>query len=243
MSASERAPSLSGDGSESMMPEDGGGGFMKQSSKVREAEGADDIKNKSAAQQQVSQLINSSSTKLLGLQKESLQIEETILIAQKRVHFQRAEALRSVAESKEALQLRERQEIEKDSLLDLQEWEARERGKRKELKEALLMTCDLLKEKIMEIKQLKDAESKGEQLGMALAQRRKQFQISGRHIEDSEKRERLELSESHERAARNLLAWQEIDLRFKDKAEKETTLRRNKLKAQQLKEFQQKEGE
>ena len=216
---------------------------MKQSSKVREAEGADDIKNKSAAQQQVSQLINSSSTKLLGLQKESLQIEETILIAQKRVHFQRAEALRSVAESKEALQLRERQEIEKDSLLDLQEWEARERGKRKELKEALLLTCDLLKEKIAEIKQLKDAENKAEQLRMALAQRRKHFQISGRHIEDSEKRERIELSESHERAARNLLAWQEIDLRFKDKAEKETTLRRNKLKAQQLKEFQQKEGE
>ena len=216
---------------------------MKQSSKVREAEGADDIKNKSAAQQQVSQLINSSSTKLLGLQKESLQIEETILIAQKRVHFQRAEALRSVAESKEALQLRERQEIEKDSLLDLQEWEARERGKRKELKEALLLTCDLLKEKIAEIKQLKDAENKAEQLRMALAQRRKHFQISGRHIEDSEKRERIELSESHERAARNLLAWQEIDLRFKDKTEKETTLRRNKLKAQQLKEFQQKEGE
>ena len=89
----------------------------------------------------------------------------------------------------------------------------------------------------------KDAENKAEQLRMALAQRRKQFQISSRHIEDSEKRERIELAESHERAARNLVAWQEIDLRFKDKTEQEITRRRNKLKAQQLKEFQQKEGE
>ena len=217
-------------------------GFMK-AGKVKKTESEDDKKNKAAAAQQVSSLVKNSSTKLVGLQKESLQIEETILVAQKRVHFQRSEAQRSVAESKEALQLRERQELEKDGLLELQEWEANERVKRKELKEALLQTCDLLKEKIAEIKQLRDAENKADQLRMALAQRRKQFQISARHIEDSEKRERLELTESHERAARNLSAWQEIDMRFKDKNEQELVLRQNKLKAQQLKEFQQKEAE
>ena len=80
-------------------------GFMK-AGKVKKTESEDDKKNKAAAAQQVSSLVKNSSTKLVGLQKESLQIEETILVAQKRVHFQRSEAQRSVAESKEALQLR-----------------------------------------------------------------------------------------------------------------------------------------
>ncbi|QDZ21584.1 signal transduction histidine kinase [Chloropicon primus] len=221
----------------------GSSSFMKEAGRVKKEESKADQKNKVAAQQQVSSLISNSSNKLTVLHKESLQIEETILVAQKRVHFQRAEAQRSVAESKEALLLLERQEGERKGLLELQDWEAKERLKRKELKEALLQTCDLLKEKIAEIKQLKDAENKAEQLRMALAQRRKQFQISARHIEDSEKRERLELQESHERAARNLTAWQGIDMRFKDKNDQDLLQRQNKLKAQQLKEFQQKEGE
>lgn len=223
-----------------------GEGFMKETTSAASTVGQEstsDVKNRKAAQVQVSKLIGDSNSKLVGLQKESLQIEETILIAQKRVHFQRTEAQRSVGESKEALLLRERQEVERESLVDLQEWEARERTKRKELKEALLLTCDLLKEKIAEIKQMKDAENKGDQLRMALAQKRKQFQVSARHIEESEKRERIELTESHERAARNLGAWQSIDIRFKDKADQETGLRQNKLKAQQLKEYQQKEAE
>ena len=223
-----------------------GTGFMKETTSAASTVGQEstsDVKNRKAAQVQVSKLIGDSNSKLIGLQKESLQIEETILIAQKRVHFQRTEAQRSVGESKEALLLRERQEEERASLVDLQEWEARERTKRKELKEALLLTCDLLKEKIAEIKQMKDAENKGDQLRMALAQKRKQFQVSARHIEESEKRERIELAESHERAARNLEAWQSIDIRFKDKADKEISLRQNKLKAQQLKEYQQKEAE
>ena len=150
---------------------------------------------------------------MIVLQKESLEIEETIMVAQKRVHFQRTEAQRAETEAKEALQLKAREDLEREDLETNQTWEQKEREKRKILKESLLTATSMLKEKTMEIGTLKQAEDKSADLKVAIDQKRRLFQQAGKHVEESEKRERLELSESHERAARNLLAWQEIDAR------------------------------
>ena len=204
---------------------------------------ANNVKTNKEGQAVVSKLIASSNEKMVVLQKESLEIEETIMVAQKRVHFQRTEAQRAEMEAKEAMQLNERENLEREQLEYIQTWEQTERDRRKVLKESLLQATALLKEKTMEIGTLKQAEDKSLDLKVAIDQKRRLFQQAGKHVEESEKRERLELSESHERAARNLLAWQEIDARHGNEEEIELKARRNKLKAQQLKEFQQKEAE
>ncbi len=204
---------------------------------------ANNVKTNKEGQAVVSKLIASSNEKMVVLQKESLEIEETIMVAQKRVHFQRTEAQRAETEAKEALQLKAREDLEREDLETNQTWEQKEREKRKILKESLLTATSMLKEKTMEIGTLKQAEDKSADLKVAIDQKRRLFQQAGKHVEESEKRERLELSESHERAARNLLAWQEIDARHGNEEEIELKARRNKLKAQQLKEFQQKEAE
>lgn len=186
---------------------------------------------------------SSAGSSQLDLQRESLRIEDSIMIAQRVVQFQRSEAQIAIAEALEAKKLAEREQTERLNLEFTNASNAADRMKRKEIKSFLMDVVNLLKDKQMEVKHLKEASEVATSLRTSLQQRRQAYQLLSRQVEDRERIERLQLSESHERTAKNLLVWQELELKQVVEEEKEGSRRINKIKAQQMKELQQKEAE
>ena len=72
---------------------------------------------------------------LQELQRESLQIEENVLLSQKRVQFQRQQLQTKLSEAMEAKHLDERLNIQRKKLLKLQEEEEQDKKKRKAQKQ------------------------------------------------------------------------------------------------------------
>ena len=180
---------------------------------------------------------------LRDLQKESLRIEENVLIAQKRVQFQRLQLQKKLEEATEAKQLEERLLIQRRSLLDRQSDEDTERVTRKGFKNTILELFDHIKLKTTEVKHLLESRNRSNQLKTLVLVKRENFIEVAKNLEEKEKQERVELQESHERAAKNLLVWQELQVRHVSGERKEALARVNRLRAQQLREMQRKEAE
>ena len=180
---------------------------------------------------------------LFDLQKESMRIEDSIMVAQRVVQFQRAEAEISIAEAEEAKRLVERELHERVNLESANTLASKDRAKRKEIKSFLIDVVNVLKDKQMEAKHLKEAQAVATALRLSLQKKRQAYQQLARQVEDRERIERTQLQEAHERSAKNLVVWQELELRQLNDEEREGSRRINKIRAQQQKEIQQKEGE
>ena len=180
---------------------------------------------------------------LQELQRESLQIEENVLLSQKRVQFQRQQLQTKLSEAMEAKHLDERLNIQRKKLLKLQEEEEQDKKKRKGFKRSILELFEELKLKTTETLYLMESKQKRNNVRAVILEKRETFQLAARDLEGREKNEREELSESHERTAKNLLVWQELNMRHVSQEKKEGLLRVNRLMAQQLREIQRKEAE
>ena len=180
---------------------------------------------------------------LQELQRESLQIEENVLLSQKRVQFQRQQLQTKLSEAMEAKHLDERLNIQRKKLLKLQEEEEQDKKKRKGFKRSILELFEELKLKTTETLYLMESKQKRNNVRTVILEKRETFQLAARDLEGREKNEREELSESHERTAKNLLVWQELNMRHVSQEKKEGLLRVNRLMAQQLREIQRKEAE
>ena len=180
---------------------------------------------------------------LLDLQKESLKIEDSIMVANRVVQFQRGEAQVAIAEANEAKRLAERELLERENLHDTNKHAALDRVKRKEIKSFLMDVVNLLKDKQMEAKHLREAQEVAVALRLSLQQKRTAFQLLQKNVEDRERIERMQLQEGHDRSSKNLVVWQELELRQLAVDVREGARRINKIRAQQLKEVQQKEAE
>ena len=180
---------------------------------------------------------------LKDLQKESLVIEENVQIAQKRVQFQRAQLQKKLQEGMEAKHLEERLISQRKKLLALQDSEDKDKKKRKSYKRSILELFEELKLKTTECYHLLESRNKSNGLRKLLIEKRETFQSAAKELEDKEKNERSELGESHERSAKNLLIWQELNMRHISDDKREGLLRVNMLMAQQLRELQRKEAE
>ena len=143
----------------------------------------------------------------------------------------------------EAKHLDERLNIQRKKLLKLQEEEEQDKKKRKGFKRSILELFEELKLKTTETLYLMESKQKRNNLRAVLLEKRETFQLAARDLEGREKNEREELSESHERTAKNLLVWQELNMRHVSQEKKEGLLRVNRLMAQQLREIQRKEAE
>ena len=180
---------------------------------------------------------------LQELQRESLQIEENVLLSQKRVQFQRQQLQTKLSEAMEAKHLDERLNIQRKKLLKLQEEEEQDKKKRKGFKRSILELFEELKLKTTETLYLMESKQKRNNVRAVILEKRETFQLAARDLEGREKNEREELYESHERTAKNLLVWQELNMRHVSQEKKEGLLRVNRLMAQQLREIQRKEAE
>jgi len=191
----------------------------------------------------VGKMVDLQGKTLSDLQRESMRIEETISVAQKRVHFQRIQAQTVIAENVEAIELKAKEDKEREHLRLTQDMTSSDRTHRKGFKNNIIMAMSLLKEKQTEIAHLREAEEAVIATRVVLQQKRNAFQGTARSLEERERLERSELEESHDRAAKNLVVWQSLDMMHLDTEGQETNRRLNKVKAQQLKELQQKEAE
>lgn len=180
---------------------------------------------------------------LKELQKESLRIEENVLIAQKRVQFQRVQLQKKLQEAMEAKHLEERQVTQKKKLTVLQDNEDENKKKRKVYKRAIMEMFEDLKLKTTEVYHLLESRNKRTSLRKVLLEKREGFQVLAKELEEKERQERQELQESHDRSAKNLLIWQELNMRHVSKEKGEGLIRVNRLMAQQLREIQRKEAE
>ena len=124
---------------------------------------------------------------LIDLQKESLRIEDSIMVAQRVVQFQRAEAEISIAEAEDAKKLVEREVIERQNLESANTLAAKDRAKRKEIKSFLMDVVIMLKDKQMEAKHLKEAQEVATALRLSLQKKRQSYQLLARQVEDRER--------------------------------------------------------
>ena len=180
---------------------------------------------------------------LRDLQKESLRIEENVLIAQKRVQFQRLQLNQKLSDGLEAKHLDERQKMQREKLMALESVEDADKKKRKGYKRAIISLFEELKLKTSEVFPLREAQEKRNTQRRIIIEKRNAFQDTAKNLEGREKNERAELQQSHERSAKNLLIWQELNTRHVSDERKEGLLRVNRLMAQQLREIQRKEAE
>ena len=88
---------------------------------------------------------------LRELQKESVRIEENVLIAQKRVQFQRQQLQQKLSEAMEAKHLDERNKVQRETLLEIQRDEDKDKSKRKEYKKVIISLFEELKVKTGEL--------------------------------------------------------------------------------------------
>ncbi len=180
---------------------------------------------------------------LRDLQKESLRIEENVLIAQKRVQFQRSQLQKKLQEAMEAKHLDERNVIQRKKLNALQDQEDVDKKRRKGFKRAILELFEDLKLKTTECYHLLESRSRRNALRRILLEKRSTYQSAAKELEVKEKEERQELQESHDRSSKNLLIWQELNMRHVSQDKSEGLIRVNRLMAQQLREIQRKEAE
>ncbi|QDZ17492.1 signal transduction histidine kinase [Chloropicon primus] len=180
---------------------------------------------------------------LRELQRESLCIEENVLIAQKRVRFQRSQLQNKLSEGMEAKHLDERLHVQRKKLLALQDSEDADKKKRKGFKRSILELFEELKLKTTECGHLLESRNKRNNVRKIILVKRESFQSAARELEERERDERDELYESHQRTSKNLLVWQELNMRHIAQEKKEGLLRVNRLMAQQLREIQRKEAE
>ena len=180
---------------------------------------------------------------LRELQKESVRIEENVLIAQKRVQFQRQQLQQKLSEAMEAKHLDERNKVQRETLLEIQRDEDKDKSKRKEYKKVIISLFEELKVKTGELFPLIEANNRRNNQRKLVLEKRESFQVAAKMLEDKEKNERTELQQSHERTAKNLGIWQELNMRHVTEEKKEGLLRVNRLLAQQLREIQRKEAE
>ena len=150
---------------------------------------------------------------LVQLQKESMVIEDSMMVANRVVQFQRGEAQIVIAEAMEAKRLAERELLERENLEDSNKHAAVDRNKRKEIKSFLMDVVNLLKDKQMEAKHLREAQTVATALRLSLQQKRNAFQLLQKNVEDRERIERIQLQEGHDRSSKNLVVWQELELR------------------------------
>ncbi|QDZ23771.1 signal transduction histidine kinase [Chloropicon primus] len=180
---------------------------------------------------------------LRELQKESIRIEENVLIAQKRVQFQRQQLQQKLTEAMEAKHLDERQKVQREKIVSNEKREEEDKKKRKQYKRVIISLFEELKMKTTELFPLIEANSKRNSQRKIVLEKRMQFQDTAKMLEEREKNERAELQQSHERTAKNLAVWQDLNMRHVSSEKTEGLLRVNRLMAQQLREIQRKEAE
>jgi len=177
------------------------------------------------------------------MRSQSRIIEENIRAHQLKLHFQRDETNLVAAENVESASLREMESKEREVTLWQLSKDLKDRSHRKELKVVLNEACSMLKDVQLELSHKYEAQEKLAQVRLVLQQKRKCFQELSRGGEDRETLERLELTESHAREARNLESWCELDMMHLSATQLENQRTRDRLNAQQVKEKQQKEAE
>ena len=174
---------------------------------------------------------------------ETLRIEDNINVAQRFLNYQLTESQLSIADSIMAKNLVERENEERLELVTENELNAFARKGRKDIKNFLVTIVNQLKDKQVEAKHLKEASATATALRDTLKNKRDAFQTLARSLEERERTEKEKQRETHERAAKNLLVWQELELRDVATEERDRIRPLNKVKAQQLREVQQKEAE
>eukprot|EP00238_Polyblepharides_amylifera_P008738 CAMPEP_0196575838 /NCGR_PEP_ID=MMETSP1081-20130531/5227_1 /TAXON_ID=36882 /ORGANISM="Pyramimonas amylifera, Strain CCMP720" /LENGTH=976 /DNA_ID=CAMNT_0041894257 /DNA_START=94 /DNA_END=3024 /DNA_ORIENTATION=+ len=177
------------------------------------------------------------------MKSQSRIIEENIRVHQSKLHFQRDEANRISAETLESESLQIMEKKEREFTLWQLSKDLKDRSHRKELKVVLNNACSMLKDVQLELSHQYQAQAKLAQVRQVLKQKRQTYSDLSRTIEDREALERLELTESHQREARNLANWCELDLMHLSTSQLENQRTRDRLCAQQIKEKQQKEAE
>jgi len=185
----------------------------------------------------------SANSATLDFYKESMRIEECISVAQKFVTFQRSEALLTVADANVAKNLVESETLERFAMEEKNSKIEEARRTRKEIKDFMFNVVNQLKDKLIEVKHLKEAATVAQATRINLKNKRDAYQMLAKQLEDRERDERMKLKEFHERTAKNLITWQELELRQLNKEERDIMRPMNKIKAQQLREIQQKEAE
>lgn len=177
------------------------------------------------------------------LYQQTIRMEDNINVAQRFVTFQRSEAQLAVADALTASLLVERESIERNSMDKENAAIEAARRTRKEIKNFLVQIVNQLKDKQVEVKHLKEAAATATALRVNLKNKRESYQILAKQLENREKTEKERLREFHERTAKNLIIWQELEIRELSKDERDRVRPMNKVKAQQLREVQQKEAE
>ena len=177
------------------------------------------------------------------LYMESIRQEDSMAVANRFVTFQRAEAQLSLADAYVASNLIEREAREALMLQETNAENETHRRRRKEIKTFLFTIVNHLKDKLVEVKHLKEARETATATRLSIRQKREAYTRLAKQLEDRERDERNKLRDGHERTSKNLIIWQELELREMDKETRDSVRPLNKIKAQQLREVQQKEAE
>ena len=177
------------------------------------------------------------------LYNETVRIEDNISVAQRFLNYQRSEAQTVVADALAAKNLVERENDERLDLNQSNDVSIAARKARKDIKTFLVTIVNQLKDRLVEAKHLKEADATATALRESLKNKRDSYQMLARSLEDRERAEKEKQREFHDRAAKNLLVWQELELREVSSEERDRVRPLNKVKAQQLREVQQKEAE
>ena len=177
------------------------------------------------------------------LYKESIRLEDSMAIANRFVNFQRAEAQLTLSDASIAANLVERELREAVMLSETNTENETHRRRRKEIKNFLFTIVNQLKDKLIEVKHLKEARETATATRLSIRNKREAYTRLAKQLEDRERDERNKLRDGHERTAKNLIIWQELELREMDKDTRDSVRPLNKIKAQQLREVQQKEAE
>eukprot|EP00238_Polyblepharides_amylifera_P000716 CAMPEP_0196572138 /NCGR_PEP_ID=MMETSP1081-20130531/2234_1 /TAXON_ID=36882 /ORGANISM="Pyramimonas amylifera, Strain CCMP720" /LENGTH=912 /DNA_ID=CAMNT_0041889345 /DNA_START=169 /DNA_END=2907 /DNA_ORIENTATION=- len=175
--------------------------------------------------------------------KSHSKIEEIILEAQQKVHFQRQEAHQLLSEANEAEQNRKKLAAQRKFALTLLKEKEQSKIERRGLKLRLLELFSWLKEKQLELSHLKEAEEMMKVTRPIMMAKRKRFKEWMRLLEKRSKVEASELNEVHLRTAKALVNWQETEINSMDVSQREALRKVYRLRAQQLKELQVKESE